>query len=50
LDLKGAAVSVESKDLAIALRYRRMLALYGSANMILNQNKIWSWKELGKKL
>ena len=50
LDLKGAAVSVESKDPAIELRYQRMLALYVSANMILNQNKIWSWKELGKKL
>jgi phosphoglycerol transferase MdoB-like AlkP superfamily enzyme len=50
LDLKGAAVPVESNDPAIALRYRRMLALYVSTNMILNQNKIWSWKELGKKL
>jgi len=43
-------VPVESKDPAIAVSYRRMLALYVSANMILNQNKIWSWKELGKKL
>jgi hypothetical protein len=43
-------VSVESKDPAIELRYQRMLALYVSANIILNQNKIWSWKELGKKL
>jgi hypothetical protein len=50
LDLKGAAVPVESKDPAIALRYRRMLALYVSSNMILNQNKIWAWKEFGKKL
>jgi len=50
LDLKGAAVPVESKEPAIALRYRRMMALYVSANIILDQNKIWSWKELGKKL
>ena len=50
LDLKEAAVPVEPTDPAIALRYRRMMALYVSANTILNQNKIWSWKELGKKL
>ena len=50
LDLKEGAVPVESTDPAIARRYRRMMALYVSANTILNQNKIWSWKELGKKL
>jgi phosphoglycerol transferase MdoB-like AlkP superfamily enzyme len=50
LDLKGAVVPVESEDPTIALRYRQMMALYVSANMILNQNKIWSWEKLGKKL
>jgi hypothetical protein len=50
LDLKESAVPVEPTDPAIALRYRRMLGLYVSANTILNQNKIWSWKEFGQKL
>jgi hypothetical protein len=34
----------------IALRYRRMMGLYVGANTVLNQNKIWSWKEFGQKL
>ncbi|HSB45108.1 MAG TPA: LTA synthase family protein [Nitrospira sp.] len=50
LDLRGAAVPVDASEPAIALRYRRMLALYVSANTILNQNKIWSWKEFGNNL
>jgi len=50
LDLKEAAVSVDSTDPAIAPRYRRMMALFVSTNAILNQNKIWSWKALGQKL
>ena len=50
LNLKEAAVPVEPTDPAIAPRYRRMLGLYVSANTILNQNKIWSWKEFGQKL
>jgi len=27
-----------------------MMALYVAGNTILNQNKIWSWKEFGQKL
>jgi hypothetical protein len=50
LDLKGDVVPVELKDPMIALRHRQMMALYISANTILNQNKIWSWNKLGKKL
>ena len=50
LDLKEAAVPVETTNPAIIARYRRMLALYVAANATLNQNKIWSWKEFGQKL
>jgi phosphoglycerol transferase MdoB-like AlkP superfamily enzyme len=50
LDLNEAAVPVESTNPAVVVRYRRMLALYVAANTILNQNKIWSWKEFGQKL
>jgi phosphoglycerol transferase MdoB-like AlkP superfamily enzyme len=50
LDLKETAVPVESTNPAIVHRYRRMMALYVASNTILNQNKIWSWKEFGQKL
>lgn len=50
LDLREAAVPVETTNPAIVHRYRRMLALYVASNTILNQNKIWSWKEFGQKL
>lgn len=50
LDLREAAVPVAATNQAIVHRYRRMLALYVASNTILNQNKIWSWKEFGQKL
>jgi len=50
LKLKNPPVSRASDDPAVAARYRRLLALYVSANVLLEQNRIWSWKELGAKL
>jgi arylsulfatase A-like enzyme len=50
LDLNEPAVIVDSTNASVAKRYGRMLALYVAANTILNQNKIWSWKEFGQKL
>jgi len=50
LDLREAAVPVATTNPAVVNRYRRMLALYVASNTILNQNKIWSWKEFGQKL
>jgi len=49
LDLKEVAVPIGSANPSVADRYRKMLALYVAANTILNQNKIWSWKEFGSK-
>jgi phosphoglycerol transferase MdoB-like AlkP superfamily enzyme len=50
LDLKEVAVPIGSANPSVADRYRKMLALYVASNTILNQNKIWSWKEFGQKL
>jgi hypothetical protein len=37
-------------DPAIAAKYRRLMGLYESANRLLDQNRIWSWTELGDQL
>jgi len=50
LDLHEPAVVLDAANPAVAHRYRRLLALYVAANLTLNQNKIWSWKEFGSKL
>ena len=34
----------------VAPRSRRLLALYLAANMLLERNQIWSWKDLGGDL
>ena len=49
LDLNEPAVVLDPENPSVAHRYRRLLALYVAANTILNQNKIWSWKEFGSK-
>ncbi|MGH7165091.1 MAG: LTA synthase family protein, partial [Nitrospiraceae bacterium] len=50
LKLEDPPVSRAIDDPAVADRYRRLLALYVSANVLLEQNRIWSWKDLGAKL
>ena len=50
LDLNEPAVQVDVTNPAVLHRYRRMLGLYVTANTLLNQNRIWSWKEFGPKL
>ena len=37
-------------DPDIAPQFRRLMALYVSSNTLLEQNRIWSWKDLGGKL
>jgi hypothetical protein len=46
LKLAGPAVRRRVTDPDIARQYRRLLALYISSNMLLDQNRIWSWREL----
>lgn len=45
--LEGPAVLRPVTDPDVAPRYRRLLALYVSTNALLEQNRIWSWKEWG---
>ena len=44
--IHGPAVRRRVRDPDIARQYRRLLALYISSNMLLEQNRIWSWQEL----
>jgi hypothetical protein len=50
LDLEGPPVRRQPGDPGVADRYRRMLALYVSANSLIEQGRVWSWKELGGAL
>ncbi len=50
LNLEGPPIRRLPTDPDIAVRYRRMLALYVSANSLLEQGRVWSWKELGGAL
>jgi hypothetical protein len=50
LKLAGPALRRRVTDPDIAPQYRRLLALYVSSNMLLEQNRIWSWQELGGTL
>ena len=45
-DLNEPAVALDAANLAIADRYRRLLALYRT---VVHQNAIRSWKEFGSK-
>ncbi|HET8579900.1 MAG TPA: LTA synthase family protein, partial [Nitrospiraceae bacterium] len=50
LTLEGPVVQKAVADPDVALRFRRLMALYVSSNVLLERNRIWSWKELGGKL
>jgi sulfatase-like protein len=50
LNLEGPPMRRLPTDPDVAVRYRRMLALYVSANSLLEQGRVWSWKELGGAL
>ncbi len=50
LILEAPPVSRAIDDPAVAARYHRLLALYVSANVLLEQNRIWSWNNLGARL
>jgi len=50
LALRTPAVVRAAGDSAVSARYRRLLALYVSSNVLLERNQIWSWKEWGKRL
>ncbi len=43
-------VATADSDLTKERRFRKLLALHVSSNTLLDQNRIWSWTELGGKL
>jgi hypothetical protein len=43
-------LSRRPEDPSVALRYRRLLALYADSNAVLKRNIVWSWRELGASL
>jgi sulfatase-like protein len=50
LKLQGLARRLEVTAPDSAPRYRRLLALYLTTNVLLERNQVWSWKDLGGEL
>jgi phosphoglycerol transferase MdoB-like AlkP superfamily enzyme len=50
LSLDGPPVRRLPTDPDVAARYRRLMALYVSSNSLIEQSRVWSWKELGGAL
>jgi phosphoglycerol transferase MdoB-like AlkP superfamily enzyme len=50
LAVRGPAVERLPDDASVRERYRQLLGLYVSVNVLLERNQIWSWKEWGKRL
>lgn len=50
LDLEGPPIHWLPTEPGVAFRYRRLMALYVSANSLIEQGRVWSWKELGGAL
>jgi len=50
LKLKGSARLLTLTATDVAPRYRRLLALYLTTNVLLERKQIWSWKELEGEL
>ncbi len=50
LNLDGPPVRRQPTEPEVAMRYRRLMGLYVSANSLIEQGRVWSWKELGGAL
>jgi len=50
LKLKGQARPLTVTAADVAPRYRRLLALYLTTNVLLEKKQIWSWKDLEEEL
>jgi hypothetical protein len=50
LNLHGPVNHPSISDPDAAARYRRMRALYLASNVLLEQNRIWSWRDLNTRL
>ncbi|HEV8473721.1 MAG TPA: LTA synthase family protein [Methylomirabilota bacterium] len=50
LDVQGSSVRLSAGDPAVTARAERILALYVTSNMLIETNRLWSWKEFGPRL
>jgi len=50
LQLEGPEERRAVTDPDIAERYRRLISLFISSNVLLEENRVWSWRELGDTL
>jgi len=50
LKLTGVTPRTPPGDPRVAARVERILAAYVTANMLIESNRLWSWKEFGGRL
>ncbi|HEU4369619.1 MAG TPA: LTA synthase family protein [Methylomirabilota bacterium] len=50
LELRTASIRRPAADPAVAERVESILALYVSSTIVIEQNRLWSWKEFGPRL
>jgi phosphoglycerol transferase MdoB-like AlkP superfamily enzyme len=50
LEDTGPALQLPARDPRVAAQAERILALYVTAEALLNNNRLWSWKEFGPQL
>ena len=50
LSLTGPSQRLTAEDPAAGPRIERILALYVTANELIEQNTLWSWREFGDRL
>jgi hypothetical protein len=50
LDLRAASIRRPAADPAVAERVEHILALYVSSTIVIDRNRLWSWKEFGPRL
>lgn len=50
LDLQNPDFSKTLADPTVSKRYHTMMALYLSSQLLLEQNRVWSWEKFGDKL
>jgi arylsulfatase A-like enzyme len=50
LDAAGPSEQLPASDPAVAARAERILALYVTSSVLIETNRLWSWKEFGPRL
>ena len=50
LGLKGVTPRRKPEDPSVAARVERILAAYVTSSLLIESNRLWSWKEFGGRL